>query len=148
MSRDFDGGKNNYSKLHKTNKNQQTLHILSNELLLQYGADIDSYNELTSHINYTMGSVSTNARDTRLDNKILGVKNGEEYDRITLTQSTNRNKGLSNTQQINALNKRASLAKTAYQLTGDEAYRNIHNDIQNICKNNFNVDGRKYRNIK
>lgn len=130
--RDYDAGRARYARENRVNAEQHTRHIMSDMLLSHYGADISMYKEKVANINYRMGGHHTNARDSKLDNQILSFSQGYGYDKSYLARDTERVNGMNTDQQLSRLNQRLEASKNAYQLTGDNAYKNYYNDIRRI----------------
>jgi hypothetical protein len=151
MSRQFDYGKNSYGQDNRVYGGQQARHYLGNDLLEHYGANPSNYKQFADQ-NYRMGTSSTNGRDTRLDNAIIGeVFNGTRFDggngynAQDLTRPTGSNRGMSYQQQLNGIGARFDTAKTAYAETGEYKYFMMQKDLRDIAEEHLDADLRGFR---
>jgi hypothetical protein len=151
MSRQFDYGKNSYGQEYRAYEGQQARHYLGNDMLEHYGANPNNYQQYARDENYRMGNRHTNARDTRLDNQIIGeVFTGTRfdgrggYDAYALTQDTATNRGLSYQQQLNGVGARFDTAKAAYNATGEYKYYMMQKDLRAIAEEHLDADLRGF----
>ena len=151
MARPFDFGKNQYAKHHRDpSADQQTRHILADDLLQHYGAKPENYREWATDGNYRMGSAATNTRDRMLDRHIVGeafsdAGRASGYDAQYLARGTKNTPGMSYSQQINALGARFDAAKQGYATTGEHKYLMIQKDIRSIADTHLDADLRGFR---
>jgi len=150
MSRDYDAYKNSYGNAHRSYAGQQTRHILGNDLLSHYGASTSRYADAqrsTEGINYRMGGVATNGRDTRIDNAVISTvfagQRGGGYDAYAL--ANNCSHSISYQRQADALGQRFDTAKAMYQQTGEHKYFMMCRDFRAVADNNLQVDLRQWR---
>lgn len=148
MPRTYDSGKNQYAKDKRVDSSQHTRHILPDKLLGHYQALPDLYADNAEHLNYRMGSSSTNGRDTQFDKQWENHINGKGFDKSKLYKGTKTNNGMSNQQQLNALTARAVATRNMYQMTADESYLQMNRDLKDICKQNYNTDMRSFPSIR
>lgn len=151
MSRMFDYGKKTYGDDNRAYAGQQARHYLGNDLLEHYGANTSNYQQF-AHQNYRMGNSSTNGRDTRLDNAIIGevftgtrFDGGGGYNAYDLTTSTRSNRGLSYQQQLDGIGARFETAKSAYAETGEHKYYMMQKDLRSIAEIHLDADLRGFR---
>ena len=152
MSRPFDSGKARYSSVHRSESGpvQHTRHIIADSMLQHYGASARNYASSVAEHNYRMGSVATNARDSRLDRHIIGhafydAGRAGGYDAQELTRATASHAGLSLQQQRNGISQRFQVAKQAYAETGEHKYFMMQKDLRDIADNHLGADLRGFR---
>jgi hypothetical protein len=153
MSRAYDHGKQQYAKEHRSSSDQQTRHILANDLLSHYGVNQGNYREWSDG-NYRMGSVDTNSRDRRLDNAIAsevfhdvgsGGYNAAALTKATTTKSGRTIAGMSYQQQLDAVGARFEAAKDAYERTGEYKYYMMQKDLRQVAQDHLDGDMRQFR---
>jgi hypothetical protein len=143
MSRKFDHGKDAYKKAHKVSKEQQTKHYLGDNLMGHYGVNPEKYRN-HSYSNYRMGSVSSNGRDTKIDNALIREHFSDQgkggYDAKKLVR-----KGITMNQQLQAVGHRFDQAKIGYELTGHYKYFIMQKDFRDTAGKHLNGDLRSFK---
>mmetsp|Transcript_8912 Transcript_8912/g.7957 ORF Transcript_8912/g.7957 Transcript_8912/m.7957 type:complete len:152 (-) Transcript_8912:10-465(-) len=150
MSREYDDGKNQYKKRHRTKQEQETRHILSNDLLKHYNVDEAKYAKAqanTGGINYKMGNHETNVKDRVIDNALIdSIFNRKEYDAIKLNnQSDNR---ITYQEQVDLIGIRFDCAKSMRKQTEEKTYLQMQKDFFKIADKKLNVDRREWKLLK
>ena len=146
MARPFDHGKARYRREHMTDSEQETRHILADNLLQHYGAKPENYATI-SDSNYRMGSTATNTRDRRLDAAIVHevFEPGRSYDAARLAKPSGSCAGLSYQQQRDAIGRRFDMARQAYEETGEYKYYMMQKDLRDIASEHLDADLRQFR---